>query len=517
MPTSVLAAYRIRTVHGIVAEHASPLQARKTAIVDRTVAAPKCVTPREARLLGPSCGALDICAVSGENRKSKAQRVPHPASPPPVACVLSIGDELLSGDTVNTNAAFLGTRARALGIELRRVVVLRDRMDEIVAAVHDAVRHGAIVLVSGGLGPTTDDLTTAAIAAAVGDELVRDPAAVERLTEKFQRLGRAMPEANLKQADRPASATWLANPIGSAEGFAVDHASAAIFVMPGVPREMHKMMVEQVEPRLRERHALAPTRRRMYRTLGMGESALAERIEPVIARARTRSPGLAAMFVHYRASMPEVFVVLEAVHDEHGNAATDAELASFDAELAAVLAPALYGIGEASLATRIVTAATKHGRRIAFAESCTAGMSAALLAAVPGASLCLDGAIVAYDNRIKRELLGVDGALLDEHGAVSEPVARAMADGGRRSLGSDLCVAITGIAGPGGGTREKPVGTVCFAVSDGNETSHLRLHLRGDRGTLQRGAALWAHKLLWDRLHAAGLAPIDTCDPIADE
>lgn len=441
----------------------------------------------------------------------------HPASPPPVACVLSIGDELLSGDTVNTNAAFLGTRARALGIELRHVVVLRDRMDEIVAGIGDAVRSSAIVLVSGGLGPTTDDLTTAAIARAIGDELVRDDDAVARLRDKFQRFGRPMPDANLKQAERPSRAAWLANPIGSAEGIAVEHEGAAIFVMPGVPRELHKMMREQVEPRLRERHALTPTRRRMYRTLGMGESALAERIEPVIARARTRSPGLAAMFVHYRASMPEVFVVLEAVHDDAGNAATDDELAALDDELREALAPALFGIGEADLATRIVAAATEHGRRIVFAESCTAGLASALLASVPGASQCLDGAIVAYDDRIKREILGVDAALLAEHGAVSEPVARAMAEGGRRSLGSDLCVSITGIAGPGGGTREKPVGTVHFAVSDGTETSHLRLQLRGDRGTLQRGAALWAHKLLWDRLHALGLAPIEVLEPLATE
>ena len=443
--------------------------------------------------------------------------MPHPASPPPVACVLSIGDELLSGDIVNTNAAFLGMRARALGVELRHVAVLRDRMDEIVAATRAATGTSAIVLVSGGLGPTTDDLTTEAIARAVGDELVRDADAVGRLTEKFQRLGRPMPDANLKQADRPSTATWLANPIGSAEGLMVEHAGAAIFVMPGVPRELHKMMIEQVEPRLRERHALTPSRRRMYRTLGIGESALAERIEPVIARARTRSPGLAAMFLHYRASMPEVFVVLEAVHDEAGNAATLDELAALDEELGAALSPALYGIGEADLATRIVAAATKHGRRLAFAESCTAGLSSALLASVPGASQCLDGAIVAYDDRIKRELLGVDAALLAEHGAVSEPVARAMAEGGRRSLGSDLCVAITGIAGPGGGTREKPVGTVHFAVSDGESTSHLRLHLRGDRGTLQRGAALWAHKLLWDRLHAIGLAPVESLEPSAAE
>jgi nicotinamide-nucleotide amidase len=439
------------------------------------------------------------------------------ASSPPVAEVLSIGDELLAGDTINTNAAFLGARARAVGIEVRNVVVLRDRLDEIVAATRAAVARSAVVLVSGGLGPTTDDLTTEAIAQAAGCGLIRDAAAVARLVEKFQRFGRPMPEANLKQADRPDRGEWLPNPIGSAEGVVVEIDGALVFVMPGVPREMKKMMLEQVEPRLRARHGLQPLRRRMYRTLGMGESALAERIEPVIARARTRSPGLAAMFLHYRASTPEVFVVLEALHDAAGNAATAEELAGLDAELGEALAPALYGIGEADLATRIVAAATRAGRRIAFAESCTAGLASALLSSVPGASLCLDGGVIAYDNRIKTALLGVDPALIAEHGAVSEPVARAMAEGGRRSLGSDLCVAITGIAGPGGGTPEKPVGVVHFAISDGPTTSHLRLQLRGDRGTLQRSAALWAHKLLWDRLHAAGLAGLESLEPVVTD
>ncbi len=439
------------------------------------------------------------------------------ASPPPSAEVLSIGDELLSGDTVNTNAAFFGARARALGLELRHVAVVRDRLDEIVAATRTAVSRSAVVLVSGGLGPTTDDLTTAAIAAAAGRELVRDPAAVARLTEKFERLGRTMPVANLGQAELPAGAQWLANPIGSAEGFALEFGDALVCVMPGVPHEMKKMMREQVEPLLCARHSLQPLRRRMYRTLGIGESALAERLEPVIAAARTRSPGLAAMFLHYRASMPEVFVVLEALHDSHGNAASAAELAALDGPLGDVLAPALYGIGEADLATRIVAAATRHGLRIAFVESCTAGLAASLLAAVPGASQCLDGGIVAYDNRIKRALVGVDEALLTEHGAVSEPVARAMAEGGRRSLGSDLCVAITGIAGPGGGSPDKPVGLIHFAVSDGATTSHARVQLRGDRVTLQRSAALFAHKLLWDRLRERGIVDVELLEPVPTE
>ncbi|MFO0635217.1 MAG: CinA family nicotinamide mononucleotide deamidase-related protein [Nannocystaceae bacterium] len=435
---------------------------------------------------------------------------PHGSAP--IAEVLSIGDELLSGDTVNTNAAFLGQRARALGVVLTRVEVVRDREGEIVAAVRAAAARCDVLLVSGGLGPTTDDLTTAAVAAAAGCALVRDADAVARLEEKFRRFARVMPPANLKQAERPERAQWLDNPIGSAEGFWLELGACAVFVMPGVPRELHRMQREQVEPRLRQRLALRPVARRVYRLLGMGESAVAEQVEPIVDAARARSAALQQLFVHYRAAMPEVIVVLEGTASQ-GEGAGEDELAGFDAPLQQALAPALYGMGEADLPTRIVAAATRAQLRICCAESCTGGAAAAGLAAVPGASACLDGAIVAYDNRIKRELLGVDAALLEQHGAVSEAVARAMAEGALRSLRSDLAVAITGIAGPDGGTAEKPVGTVHVAVADRDGTRHLRLQLRGDRGTLQRAAASWAHKLLWDRLVERGVATLQWLAP----
>lgn len=432
----------------------------------------------------------------------------------PIAVVVSIGDELLAGDTVNTNAAFLGTRLRRLGVVLRSVLTVRDRHAEIVAAIRQAVASADVVICSGGLGPTTDDLTTVAVADAADTDVIRDPEALERLAAKFRSFARAMPEANHKQADRPLTARWLANPIGTAEGFVVDVGKVPVFVVPGVPREMRRMTIEQIEPILRERLALRPAARRIYRLLGLGESAAAERVEAIVAAARERSPELAAMFVHYRAAMPEVMVVLEGVVGSDGRGASEAELAELDAPLLDALSPAIYGIGEADLATRVIDALRRAGKRVAFAESCTAGLASALLGAVPGASDVLDGAIVAYDNRIKFERLEVPADVLAEHGAVSEPVARAMAEGARRSLRSDLAVAITGIAGPGGATADKPVGTVHFAVSDALGTRHLKLHLRGDRGTVQRAAAAWAAKLLWDRLREQGAAEIAALEPV---
>ena len=436
----------------------------------------------------------------------------------PVARVVTVGDELLAGDIRDTNLAFLGQRCRALGLVLEGSETARDRGPEITAAVRRAAAAADVCLVCGGLGPTTDDLTTAAVADAAGVPLRRDPQAEARLEAKFRAFGRPLsktgPEANRKQADFPEGAEILANPIGTAEGFAVDvrvgegAPPCRVFVMPGVPREMEKMMREQIEPRLAQRLALRPIARRIYRILGHGESAVAQRIEPVLERARARSPGLAAMYVHYRASMPEVTVILEGLPAEGGAAASDDELATLDHEMIEALSPGLYGIGEADLAARVVSAATAAGVWIGAAESCTGGGLGAAITAVAGASACLRGVVVAYDDTIKKGVLGVPADLLAAHGAVSEPVARAMATGGSRVLGSDLCVAITGIAGPGGGSPEKPVGTVHIAVADAGEIVHKALSLRGDRGTVQRAATRWALKLLWDRLAARGVASI---------
>jgi nicotinamide-nucleotide amidase len=245
---------------------------------------------------------------------------------------------------------------------------------------------------------------------------------------------------------------------------------------------------------------LHPTPRRIYRVLGRGESSVSHALAPILERARTRSPGLAAIYVHYRASMPRVQVILEATPNPDGVRATEAELASLDTEILEAIGPAAYGIGEDPLAARLLAALAEEGKTIATAESCTGGGVGRQLAAIAGASASLLGGIIAYDNRIKTELLGVPEAMLAEHGAVSEPVARAMASGARLATGADLCVAITGIAGPSGGSREKPVGTVHFAVSDAKGTDHKRLQLRGDRGTVQAAAEQWALKLAWDRL-----------------
>jgi len=441
---------------------------------------------------------------------------------PPVVWLLTVGDELLAGDIIDGNKARLAQSARALGFEVRRAVSVRDRIDEIVDALREAAAQAHVCLVSGGLGPTTDDLTTAAVAKAAGRPLRRDPDAVSRLEEKFRRFGAPMPPANLKQADFPEGAEILPNPVGSAEGLRCEVPGGPpgepprvcqVFVMPGVPHELERMLAEQVTPRLRERFGLRAVPRRVYRMIGLGESAIAARVEPLVDEARKRSPGLAAVYIHYRAHMPQVTVALEATPgppNAQGEVAqaTEDELASFDAELTQALAPAIYGIGETDLPARIVMALTAAGLRFATAESCTGGGLGALLTSVSGSSACFRGGIISYDNDVKERLLGVPADMLAAHGAVSEPVARAMALGARRQLQSDLAAGITGIAGPGGGSPDKPVGTVHIAIADGEETFHKALLLRGTRGIVQGASALWALKLLWDRLVARGLAGV---------
>lgn len=444
--------------------------------------------------------------------------------------LLTIGDELLSGDVVDRNKAWLGARCRALGLEVIRATTVRDREPEIIAAITAAAAEADLCLVSGGLGPTTDDLTAAAVARAAGVALVRDPDLAARLTAFFSARAPALIETNLKQADLPAGATVLANPIGTAAGFAVElprpagsaDASARgcwLCSMPGVPRELHKMMAEQVEPRVRERFELAPIPRRVYRAIGSGESSVQHNVRDVIAAARQRSPGLANLLVHYRARSPEVQLILEATPGADGSpGATAEELASLDAALAAAIGPALYHVGASagdgddgststdteldSAAHLVVARLTARGLTLVSAESCTGGGLGAAITAIPGSSACFLGGVIAYANAVKIAQLGVDPAALETEGAVSEPVARQMAEGARERLGATIGVATTGIAGPGGATETKPVGTVDVAVATPQSTLYKRLRLHGGRDAVRHAATQWALKLILDQLEA---------------
>ncbi|MEZ4426469.1 MAG: CinA family nicotinamide mononucleotide deamidase-related protein [Nannocystaceae bacterium] len=443
----------------------------------------------------------------------------------PLAYIITVGDELLRGDIVDTNSAFLATRCRALGLELVRTVSVRDRIAEIAGAVCEAATHGATVcLLSGGLGPTTDDVTAVAVAQASGRAVALDPAAAQIVAAAFERFAAAADGAGLvgqrartlatspenqKQALLPTGSVALANSRGTAPGIWVSGAIGGMDVvcMPGVPGELRAMMIDEVEPRLRERFDLTVSARRIYRTLGRGESQLAPAVERRVeaireeARAGQRPAALADLVIRYRAAISEVRVTLEAER------VTDAELATLDAAMIESLGAPLYGIGEDGLAPRVVDTLAARGLTIAVADS-LGGRLITLLTACPGASACLVGGLVPYADAVKVAQVGVSAATLAEHGAVSAEVAATMARAVRASFHADLAVAITGIAGPSGAREGKPVGTVDVAVVDAAGEVTRRLALVGVREEIQHVGALRALKLLWDRLRDRGLAVV---------
>ncbi|MFW2386971.1 MAG: competence/damage-inducible protein A [Polyangiales bacterium] len=388
--------------------------------------------------------------------------------------VLSIGTELTRGELVNTNAAWLGEELTRLGFDVTEHATVDDELERIVTLIHRFAEDHEVIVVTGGLGPTSDDLTTEAAAAAAGVELRRDERVVEGIRQKFKAFGRVMPESNAKQGDFPEGADVLANAVGTAPGFSLALGAARFFFVPGVPREMKHIFAQSIAP------AIAPlaeprTHQIHIRTFGMTESGVAQALRGL----EKTHPGLT---LGYRAHFPEIEVKV------HVRAASAAEAEqrseSIAAEVRELLGDAVFGGRDDSFAEVVGKALRDAGKTLAVAESCTGGRVGELLTAVPGASdyLLLDA--VVYANSAKEAVLGVSPEVLSEHGAVSAETAGAMAEGALRVAGADIAVSITGIAGPGGGTEEKPVGTIWFGVARKNEptiTKHRKLPWDRDR------------------------------------
>jgi nicotinamide-nucleotide amidase len=381
--------------------------------------------------------------------------------------VLTIGDELLRGEIVDSNKAFLSDRLLSLDIETHYHASVRDVPVDMIDAFRRAAERSDVVLVSGGLGPTRDDLTAESLAQAFGREMRLDEAALAGIRAFFASAGREMTENNASQAWFPDGAEVLANPIGTAPGFMLDVKSALFFCMPGVPREMMRMMDEQVLPRVAARLSGAGSRvvrARLLRTFGMGESSLDAELADVAASGDVE--------LGFRTSFPDNY--LRPIARAATVAQADALLDRVCDAIRARLGPLVYGEGEETLEQVVGRLLRERGARVAVAESCTGGLVAEKLTDVPGSSDYFLGGVVAYADAAKRALLAVPEALLAQHGAVSDPVARAMAEGARARFGADLAVATTGISGPGGGSEAKPVGLVHIALADaaGTHSDH---------------------------------------------
>ena len=409
--------------------------------------------------------------------------------------VVTIGDELLLGFTVDTNAAHLARELAGAGVGIARRTTCGDDPATIAEAVKDALDRTGAVITTGGLGPTSDDLTKPSIAALFGREMKFDEAVWEALKVRWKamRWTGTIPESNKQQAMIPEGAVILENRHGSAPGIWLEDEKSPsqrwVAMLPGVPREMRGMLADQLLPRIRARMTGTPAviASRTLRTIGIGESALADMLGPL-------AKGPKGLPLAYLPSVEGTDLRLTA-----RNSSSDVARAALDAgaaELRAVLGSLVYGEDKTDLAAVVLDLLRSRGMKIAVAESCTGGMLGARLTAIPGASDVVLGGVIAYANEIKESQLGVHPETLRTHGAVNEATAREMAAGVCERFGAQVGAAITGIAGPGGGTPEKPVGTVCIAVAIEGAIRSTRVQMIGDRDEVRHRSAQAALNLV---------------------
>lgn len=392
------------------------------------------------------------------------------------AAVLCIGTELTRGEIVNTNASWLAEELTDRGIEVGAIETIADDRPLIVETLHRLSAKHLVIVCTGGLGPTTDDITSECVAEALGVPLVRDEASLAAIRTRMEKFGRVMAESNKKQADFPTGARVLENRKGTAPGFQVALGHAQAFFMPGVPREMKSMFGEQVAPAL-EPFVKGQMFQVRLKTFGMTESAVNDRLAGIEAEH--------VVTLAYRAHFPEIEVKVLA----RGSDCPARARAAADAVIARLGLDVVYGEGDVTFAQQLGKLLVERKLTLGVAESCTGGTVGRLLTERGGASDFFVGGVICYANRVKEGLLGVPAPLLAKHGAVSAPVARSLAQGALAELGSDLGLALTGVAGPSGGTADKPVGLVHFAVASLAGISDRQMVFPGSRTQVRDLAA----------------------------
>jgi nicotinamide-nucleotide amidase len=399
--------------------------------------------------------------------------------------ILSTGEELVRGAIADTNAPWMARELRRLGAQVVEVRQVGDGREAIARAAAELAARCDLLLISGGIGPTADDRTREAVADAAGVELREDADALAQVEGWFRKIGRTPSASNRQQARLPAGAAVVPNPVGSAPGFDLSIGASRVVVLPGVPGELKAMVAAFVVPLVRARNGALAGDSRLLQVVGLPESVVGERIDGWMRRS-------GAPLVSVTVTAGCVTICASDSADAAGRSRLDGCVAA----MKAVLGDHLFAEGELSLAAHLVDRLRARAQTVALAESCTGGLVAAALTDVPGSSDVFVEASVVYANAAKSRTLEVPEALLREHGAVSEAVARAMAEGVRRRSGATFGVATTGIAGPGGGTAEKPVGLVHFAVAGPKGVDHQRKVFPGDRQMVRIFAVTTALDLL---------------------
>ena len=401
--------------------------------------------------------------------------------------IIAVGSELLTPDRVDTNSLFLTAQLNRLGIEVTRKTVVGDELAALRNAFDQAAQRVELVIASGGLGPTEDDRTRDAVADLLGRKLARDPAVMKMIEARFRKIGRVMSEVNKRQAMVPEGATVLENDRGTAPGLWLESNGRIIILLPGPPHELKAMFTAQVGPRLGRLATGVRLVARELRVAGMGESDVDQRIAPIYTRHEDVQTTILA-------APGEIQIHLRAWSKD--TAAAERQLQGIQESIVLALGEAVFTTAGESMEEVVGRELTMHHATIATAESCTGGLLAERLTSISGSSAYFLGGVVSYSNTLKSAWVDVPAEIIESRGAVSSEVAVALADGIRRRTGATLGVGITGVAGPTGGTPEKPVGTVHVAISDASGSKERGVHYPGERDRIRWQASQTAMDLV---------------------
>ncbi|HEY0005533.1 MAG TPA: competence/damage-inducible protein A [Pyrinomonadaceae bacterium] len=405
--------------------------------------------------------------------------------------IIAIGSELLTPDRTDTNSLWLTEKLNSIGIEVKLKVIVGDDDARLEEAIRDALKRSRIVITTGGLGPTEDDITRKIAARALGRRLLLNEKVLEEIRTKFMSFGRAMPEINSRQAMVIDGAEVLDNPHGSAPGMYIEHEGRSVVLLPGPPREMRPMFENLVQPKLVTRAGDVRVVRRVLRVAGIGESAVDEKIAPIYTQ--YKNPQTTILF---NKSEIEIHLTAQAKTEQDAELLLDGLAGQIEEQLG----DAIFAFRGETIEEVVGLRLAVGGFTLAVAESCTGGLISQRLTSIEGSSVYFMEGVVTYSNEAKMRALGVDQGLIERHGAVSAEVAEAMAEGVRRRADTDFGLSVTGIAGPGGGSEKKPVGLVYIALSDDAHTEHRKLRLPGDRQLIRWRASQSALDLLRRRL-----------------